>query len=220
MKQKISTSDRILRAGRQLFNSKGYAATSLSDIAEAVGISKGNLSYHFPTKLDLAIRLQEESRQQARERRAGYQQGDIADDYVEHLLFAMQITWSCRFIFRDEIGFPESGDERISELTADYQELAHLIERIDDAGMFRQNCIDDLEALVRSIWIVSRYWMDYLREFEGQSEIDWADQERGIKQHFAVLLPCLTAPAKKRFEAALERADSFRGQDLSLGSAP
>ena len=206
MKSRVSNPDRILKAGRQLFNSQGYAATSLSDIAKEVGISKGNLSYHFPTKLDLAIRLREASRAQSRERRATLQQDDIADDYVEHLLFAMGMAWNNRFILREDVGFPETWEERVSEFTADYEELQHLIVRIDEAGMFRQNCIDDLQVLVRSIWIVSRYWMDYLREFEGQSEIDWSDQARGVKQHFAVLLPCLTASARRKFEAALAHA--------------
>ena len=35
----------------------------------------------------------------------------------------------------------------------------------------------------------------------------WQDQERGIKHHFAVLLPCLTAAGKRKFEAALAAAE-------------
>ena len=57
MDDKPSTAEKVLLASRQLFNSRGYAATSLSDIARSVGISKGNLTYHFPTKRDLAAEL-------------------------------------------------------------------------------------------------------------------------------------------------------------------
>jgi AcrR family transcriptional regulator len=206
MDEKISTADKILEAGRQLFNSKGFAATSLNDIATAVGISKGNLSYHFPTKLDLAIRLREDSRQLARDRRRKYQPGRIADDYVEHLLFAMDITWNNRFLLRDSDQFPGQDDEHKAELAADFEELHELVERIDSAGMFRKGAISNLTTLTRSIWIVSRYWMDYLRESEGRQKICWTDQERGIEHHFAVLLPCLTATARKEFGAALARA--------------
>ena len=60
--------------------------------------------------------------------------------------------------------------------------------------------------LARSLWIVSRYWMDHLHESEGLAHIRWEDQERGIEHHFAVLLPCLTASARRAFEAALRRA--------------
>ena len=37
----------ILNAARRLFNQRGYNGVSLQDIASAVGISKGNLTYHF-----------------------------------------------------------------------------------------------------------------------------------------------------------------------------
>jgi len=201
-----STAERILEAGRQLFNSKGYAATSLNDIATAVGISKGNLNYHFPTKLDLAVRLRDNTRRQARERRQHHRPGNIADDYVEHLLFAMDITWNNRFLLRDSDQLSGLDDGRNAELVADFAELYALTTRIERAGMFRTNAVSDLATLTRSIWIVSRYWMDYLRESEGRQEICWADQERGIKHHFAVLLPCLNATARKQFEAALARA--------------
>jgi hypothetical protein len=72
--------------------------------------------------------------------------------------------------------------------------------------MFRRDAVPDLTVLTRSIWIVSRYWMDYLRESEGREEITWEDQERGIAHHFALLLPCLTAGARRQFTAALDRA--------------
>jgi len=206
MRQKPPTADRILEAGRQLFNSKGYAATSLNDIAAAVGISKGNLSYHFPTKLDLAVRLRDYTRRLAQERRQHHQPGAIADDYVEHLLFAMDITWNNRFLLRDSDQLSGLDDGRSAELAADFAELHGLITRIEQAGMFRAQAVSDLSTLTRSLWIVSRYWMDYLRESEGRQEICWADQERGIQHHFAILLPCLTATARKQFEAALARA--------------
>ena len=206
MGAKSSTAVKILEAGRQLFNAKGYAATSLSDIAKSVGISKGNLSYHFPTKRELAVRLIAETRQLAQDRRSSLRLGDIADDYVEHLLFAMDMTWNNRFLLRDRKEFADELGGSGSELAADFDELSTLIQRIEAAGMFRKDAVADLQVLTRSIWIVSRYWMDYLREFEGQGEVSWADQELGIRQHFAVLLPCLTAPAKRQFEAALDRA--------------
>jgi AcrR family transcriptional regulator len=79
-----STPDKILEASRRLFNSKGYAATSLSEIAAAIGISQGNLTYHFPATSDLAARIDAEARKRLRERRATRQPGRVADDYVAH----------------------------------------------------------------------------------------------------------------------------------------
>lgn len=195
-------------AARDLFNSKGYSATSLNEIAASIGISQGNLTYHFPSKSDLAERLHERATEQARARRSNLQPGEIADDYVEHLLFAMRLTWSYRFLLRDRIHFADQLNQPDIELEADFRELRGLLERISANSMFRRDAVDDLEVLARSIWIMSRYWIDYLRDVEGLKEISWAHQERGIRQHFALLMPCLTASAKRTFEAALRRAQS------------
>ena len=210
MKSQITTANRILDASRRLFNDKGYAATTLTEIATDVGISQGNLTYHFPTKRDLVLRLEANVRQGAQARRANQSTGDIADDYVEHLLFAMDLTWDNRFLLRDRAQFAQALDARQpdSELSADFDELFELISRIGKNDMFRQDVDIDPQHLTRSLWIVSRYWMDYLRESEGLEQIGWADQERGIQHHFAVLLPCLTASARRDFKAALDRLSS------------
>ena len=84
MSARTSTPDRILEAARKLFNSKGYATTSLSEIAASVGVSQGNLTYHFPSKSDLAVRLQMAAQETARQRRQTKQDGPIAQDYVDH----------------------------------------------------------------------------------------------------------------------------------------
>lgn len=44
------TRDRIVEAADRLFYEQGYEHTSFSQIAEVVGISRGNFYYHFKTK--------------------------------------------------------------------------------------------------------------------------------------------------------------------------
>lgn len=49
----ISPRDKILDAAEALFARRGYAAVGMSEIAEAVGLSKSSLFHHFPTKAQL-----------------------------------------------------------------------------------------------------------------------------------------------------------------------
>ena len=79
-----------------------------ASIAAAVGISQGNLTYHFPAKSDLALRIASDARESMRARRASKRPGKIPDDYVDHLLFAMGITWANRFLLRDRAHFARS----------------------------------------------------------------------------------------------------------------
>jgi len=60
-KAKAALSDRsnrrddVLEAAAALFASKGYAATSIRDIAQQVGILSGSLYYHFASKEELLL---------------------------------------------------------------------------------------------------------------------------------------------------------------------
>src|SRR5687768_1709429 len=54
MNRQVTRSERsrkhILDAALKLFSHHGYGATSVNDIAEEAGLSKGNLYHHFPDK--------------------------------------------------------------------------------------------------------------------------------------------------------------------------
>ncbi|MGL9729534.1 TetR/AcrR family transcriptional regulator [Enterococcus sp. DIV0756] len=50
----------IYESAKELFFQEGYKNVSLRDIAEAAGTTIGNLTYHFPKKEDLLLRIQKE----------------------------------------------------------------------------------------------------------------------------------------------------------------
>ena len=45
--------EQILRTAEALFYAQGYEQTSVQDILDAIGISKGGFYHHFESKLDL-----------------------------------------------------------------------------------------------------------------------------------------------------------------------
>ena len=205
----MSTADRIADTALRLFNRKGYASTTLTEIAAEVGISQGNLTYHFPTKLYLALHFSETVRAHGEARRASMVPGDVADDYVESLHNAMDLTWHYGFLMRDR-GIFEPADAVVAPspiLVAALDERRHLLDRIASEGLFRTDADIDTDLVARSLWVLSRHWADHLREMEAKDTIDWADMQRGMQHHFAVLLPLLTAAGRRRFAAALERAE-------------
>jgi len=48
-----ATRERIVEAADRLFYQVGYDPTSFADISEAVGITRGNVTFHFQTKDDI-----------------------------------------------------------------------------------------------------------------------------------------------------------------------
>jgi TetR/AcrR family transcriptional regulator, cholesterol catabolism regulator len=49
--------DEILEAAAQLFSQKGYAASSMQDIAQAVSLQKASLYHHVSSKQDILVEL-------------------------------------------------------------------------------------------------------------------------------------------------------------------
>ncbi len=58
--QSRGTARRILDHARRAFNERGVAAVGIRDLARGLGLSPGNLSYHFATKEALIAALVEE----------------------------------------------------------------------------------------------------------------------------------------------------------------
>lgn len=68
--------ERLLQAGRQLIHSKGFAATTLADIAEASGVPLGNVYYYFRTKQALLEAVVGAQKDDFRERAANFEKHD------------------------------------------------------------------------------------------------------------------------------------------------
>jgi len=90
-----SLKDRIIHEALRQFSSKGFMSTSISDILEAVGASKGGLYNHFKSKEDLFAAALSEARKIWRQRNlAGLSHVDqplgklkrILENYRDHYL--------------------------------------------------------------------------------------------------------------------------------------
>jgi AcrR family transcriptional regulator len=53
--KKAMTNKRIVEKAAELFNIKGYAGTSISDIMKATGMEKGGIYGHFKSKKEIAL---------------------------------------------------------------------------------------------------------------------------------------------------------------------
>src|SRR6201996_4379226 len=83
----LRTRKRILDAAMRLFAERGYHASSNADVAEASGLTRGAMLYHFPTREDLveaAIDHIQQRRTEAFEAAARDQaEGDATDQAID-----------------------------------------------------------------------------------------------------------------------------------------
>ena len=60
-RQRRNRSQDVLEAAVRVFHKKGYASSSIQDIADEVGVLKGSLYHYIDSKEDLLARLFEDS---------------------------------------------------------------------------------------------------------------------------------------------------------------
>jgi len=80
--------DGLLEAAGQLFRRKGFAATTVREIAEAAGVWPGSLHYYFPTKESILLALMEQGIASAEE---GFRAAlEETEDPIERIRLAIR----------------------------------------------------------------------------------------------------------------------------------
>ncbi|RMF16209.1 MAG: TetR/AcrR family transcriptional regulator [Gammaproteobacteria bacterium] len=193
----MKTRDRIILTSLELFNEQGERNVSTNHIAAALGISPGNLYYHFRNKTDIIheifrhYQLLVDHYLQLPEGRA--LQVDDEFDYLEAVFDGL---WSYRFLHRDLEHYLES-DPR---LKADYRAftqrclraICRILDGLADAGILMRMSQEQLESMSLNVWLVVTSWMAFLKT--SQAEADVLCKERlkeGIYQVITLQLPYL-----------------------------
>ena len=198
--ERTSTRQRVLETSLALFNERGSANVTTAEIAEAAGIAEGNLHYYFRKKADLVVALYdafeaEVVRVNAREF------GDDAslEDYAEYQRDWFRLMWTHRWFYREAAALFAIAPELEPRLRAGTIRAQLIVRSVLD-GMVARGLLraspDQVERLLVNVWIVSTYWIDYLRLSAGQAELREADLERGYAQILALYAPFLTAKGK------------------------
>ena len=96
------TRERIADAALALFNTEGWHAVSTRHIATRLGISPGNLYYHFANKEEIALCLYERIERQLDAMLAPpVGAHDSFDDVLAYLDAILGHLWEFRFFYRD-----------------------------------------------------------------------------------------------------------------------
>ena len=189
----MSTRERILATALRLFNESGTAAVSTNHIAEALGISPGNLYYHFHNKEEIIRALFE---QQFARWDAGYALPDDRtpglDDLQQLVRASFVMGWEYRFMYRELIALLRRDSElhgRWVEVRArGFAGFHSLFEYFVTLGVLRAQ--DDPAVVTRAaelIWLIAEFWLASV-EVSGAT-VDDAQMQRGIALMMQVLDP-------------------------------
>ena len=193
----MKTRDKIIDTAIQLFNEQGTKAVSTNHIATAVGISPGNLYYHFRNKEDIIRAIFEQMDAYGLEQYQSilnkYQPGSI-EAMEQTFIMIQEYNWRYRF-FKRELTALIMNDKQLKErFHATNSQMLGMIRYTIDSGIANGSikAMDDTEkgSFADAIWLVALFWLNYLEV--GGEEVNESTLRRGNDVLRTVLQPYLT----------------------------
>ncbi len=205
MTSKVATKTRdgILATALQLFNEAGTAAVSTNHIAEAFGISPGNLYYHFHNKEEIIRELFEQQFDWADHMYSfPADRAPNLDDLRGVVSAAFEMNWHFRFIFRELIALLRRDaalEKRWIEVRKrGFDGFHELMQTFVDAGVLRAPSDKaEVTRLAELCWLIAEFWLPSV-EVSGH-KVDAGYINHGIELMMQVLAPFIitTKPALK-----------------------
>jgi len=198
------TRERILDAALALFNADGSHAVSTRHIATRLGISPGNLYYHFGNKEEIVLCLYQRIEAQLEAILTPQEGAPQSFDTV--LLYLDAIfghLWEFRFFYRDVNSLLRD----VPGLKDRYRELAERV-RVRSRAIFdsmvaagwMEATPDQLDVLTTNAWILLTQWFTHRQVVERRRTIQSADIREGIRHLVALFSPLLRAPQRRQLE--------------------
>lgn len=198
---------KILEQARQSFNEAGVDTTTLRELARQLGISHGNLRYHFPGKEPLLKALFADCLAENDAVMERLMQGPM-DMRALWQIGQAQATefWKYRFLLQDLLAisrqYPDIGRGMKDMYAARTGQLGYILQKLREQGLVRPELLPGFDQiLIRQYLLVVDFGLSFIQiEAPEASPRTW--QKAYSELWLAPLMPHLTAEGLEALEVA------------------
>jgi len=193
-------SERILAAALRLFNEHGTGPVSTNHIADELGISPGNLYYHFRNKeAIISARFEQQFARTDALYALPADRPPTPTDLRELVRATFELSWDYRFIYRELIALLRRDyalqGRWVAIRARGYAGFQELVEQFVASKVLRRPAsAAAVTRLAELCWLVSEFWLASV-EVSGQS-VNTAQMEHGADLMLQVLDPYLIADSR------------------------
>ena len=204
------TREKILDASLELFNVQGARSITTNHIAAHLGISPGNLYYHFRSKQAIVAELFQRYCEVLREHlQVPSERALTITDKAQYLESILAAVWEHRFIHRD-LEHLLAGDEVLAE---SYRLFAKdCLQRAEQVylGFVASKILllpeEDVPALALNSWIIITSWVNFLCSMgSGAEALSREGLQRGIYQILTLERAYIAPEQREAFNALQAR---------------
>jgi AcrR family transcriptional regulator len=212
------TAERILDTTLELFNRFGAPNVSTTLISAELGISPGNLYYHYPAKEELVTKLYDRYDAALTELlRAAEGVTDVEDAWLFfHMLF--ELIWSYRFFYRDLNDLLSNNRKLETHFKFVLERKARAVQAVLDgiaAGSGLAIAPREAETVATAMVVVLTYWLsfEYVRDPRHAQEPAAASAAllRGAFHVLSLLGPYLDETQREHLHALAHRYTNDAG---------
>ncbi|MCJ8272052.1 MAG: TetR/AcrR family transcriptional regulator [Psychrosphaera sp.] len=209
----MRTRDRIIQASIELFNEHGERQITTNHIAAHLGISPGNLYYHFRNKNDIIQNIFSEYKQQLEKCFVPQEHSHDAISMLRHSLDGIfELMWRFNFFYanlpdilaRDEklqVAYREVQVDQFKRMIASVTELKNNgVLNIED---------EDIPDFVNGLKVTVIFWVSYIKTQNPNTKIERSMVYQGVMTVLAMLKPYLNDADKAGFKALKEHYESL-----------
>ncbi|MDS7942841.1 TetR/AcrR family transcriptional regulator [Acinetobacter sp. ABJ_C1_1] len=207
----LKTKDRILQISLQLFNERGERSVTTNHIAAELGISPGNLYYHFRNKHEIIKELMYQYQVETLEMLSLPEDRPLTtNDKISYFQVLSGQLWNYRFIHRDVYHLVESNEDfkKIYPRFAGQvmQQGQRIYQAFVDAGLMKMTA-SEIEALIINLWIVLTNWTNFLYMSGHISDNNHLEEKwvwQALRQMVFLEGPYLMGESRATYEQLLE----------------
>ncbi|HUH47823.1 MAG TPA: TetR/AcrR family transcriptional regulator [Arenibacter sp.] len=209
--KKIKTKDKILLFAVKMFNEQGVQSITSRHIAVEMGISHGNLDYHYKTKEDLLLAIYKQMRKEMSDSYLSRNTYSTALEHFHHLLIQLEaFQLKYRFFNLDVLeisrSFPKISKLLTKTLELRKQQMDDLFQEFIKEGYLKEKKDFDHGRLQHTIRIIITFWLSQqvvLHNFK------YTENGEMTKHIWEILLPYLTESGHKEYDRLIIRFGYF-----------
>lgn len=204
MEKKLRTKDKILHASIELFNQVGERQVTTNHIAAHLGISPGNLYYHFRNKEDIVRQIFKEYTKLLESRiQPPPAEESALDSLASYLDVVFELMWRFHFFYAN---LPDIL-ARDSALQQDYMRVQQgvlakvtvVLTALKKSGVITIEDADIIN-LAHNIKLLVTFWISYLKTQAPDKKIDQASVYQGVLKVISLFKPYAAVSALSQIQ--------------------
>ena len=196
--------DKIIQASIALFNEQGERNVTTNHIAADLGISPGNLYYHFRNKEDIILSIYEEYARNLLIETMPEVSPDVKplDAIILYMDVVFQAMMKFRFFYSNLPVLlaknPLLHDKYVEVQGFIAQRVSELLLSLREANMM-EFLDEDLADIVSILRLVNTFWLSFYQTQNNDSEINDAVFYQGVLKILVIIQPYISDGAKNEF---------------------